>query len=298
MTLRTLASFSLLGGLLALPRWAPAQATPPAAAAPAPVWRANLTQADVVGVLGEPSMHMQKGGQDVYLFKNGTRIEVLNGKVTTFDGPVPNALRAVPLSNPEPPAAPAATPPVAAPAVAAAPASSGSTPAAKSPSSGSTPASPAKSTVFTSTAGRFSINTPRPMEQAAKFVNAESLVITIHTFTYTGRFIVSVNYWDFDPSKMTASANKTIEDDIMDGFGQEFVRSLNGENPVETKITLNNSPGRELTFEGRMKDGTTVSAKSRLYVVKNRVYQETVVTPHNTLSAAEVDAYLNSFKVL
>ena len=74
--------------------------------------------------------------------------------------------------------------------------------------------------------------------------------------------------------------------------------NAHGKLTSETNITLAGHPGREVVIEATGEDRPPVTIKDRLFMVKNRLYQVTVVAPRARAGDKAVDDFLQSFKLL
>jgi hypothetical protein len=147
---------------------------------------------------------------------------------------------------------------------------------------------------FKSEAGRFSIVAPVELQEQIMPVDSPFGKIEFHTFM--GRepdaeYLVS--YGDFPNAQLLADSERVI-----DARRDDEIRTLKGKLGRETRIAVDGNPGREISFEGTDPSGTRVSAKTRLFLVRNRLYQIYVGAGRGNVPTDSADAFLQSFKLL
>jgi hypothetical protein len=147
---------------------------------------------------------------------------------------------------------------------------------------------------FKNESGKFSIVTPVELKEQTMPVDSPFGKIEFHTFM--GRdpdaeYLVS--YGDFPNAQMLGDPAQVI-----DARRDDEIRTLKGRLRNETKIDVNGNPGREISFDGTDPSGTQVSAKTRLFLVRNRLYQIYVGAGRGNLPTDSADAFLRSFKLL
>jgi hypothetical protein len=148
---------------------------------------------------------------------------------------------------------------------------------------------------FKSEAGGFSVMAPAPLQEASQEVKTPGGKVELHLFSTqqddTGFY---VGFCDYDPQLATPDKAEKMLDGARDGA----VSSAKGKLVSEAKIDLSGHPGRELVIEASPGGGPPTIIKGRLFMVKNRLYQVTVVTPRGKARDKIVDDYLRSFKLL
>jgi hypothetical protein len=77
----------------------------------------------------------------------------------------------------------------------------------------------------------------------------------------------------------------------------QAIRQQDGTLNSEKAISLGIYPGREFRFTA-VKEGVTLKAVWRLYMVNNRLYQVAIVSPQSLPAQDQVDAFFNSFALL
>jgi hypothetical protein len=153
----------------------------------------------------------------------------------------------------------------------------------------------AKPQEFKSEAGRFSIMTPVALQEEAKSLETEAGKINLHLFAAQLDDIAYViAYSDYSPE----AAPPGYAEKMLDGARNGTVGNTRGKLVSETNISLSGYPGRELVIEVRGEDQPPTTFKGRLFMVKNRLYQVTVVAPRGKAGDKLVDEFLQSFKLL
>jgi hypothetical protein len=146
---------------------------------------------------------------------------------------------------------------------------------------------------FKSEAGRFSIVAPVELKEQVTPVDSPFGKIDFHVFmgrSPDAEYLVS--YADFPNPQLLADPERLI-----DARRDDEIRTLKGRLGRETRITVDGNPGREISLEGTDPSGTQVSAKTRLFLVRNRLYQIYVGAGRANLPT-DSDAFLQSFKLL
>lgn len=154
-------------------------------------------------------------------------------------------------------------------------------------------------TAFNSAAGRFSIQTPGPMQESQQQVQTEAGAVELYMFLYeksaSEAYIAS--YSDYD-SGLTALADP---EDILDGSRDGAVGNMGGILDSESRISIqdpagNAHPGRDLVISAVV-EGRSVSARMRIFLVNNRLYQVMGLEESDTGVSPAIVAYLDSFKL-
>jgi hypothetical protein len=140
--------------------------------------------------------------------------------------------------------------------------------------------------------GASSISMPGSPKEATQKVNTPAGDIDVHTFIFEQSEVAySIIYSDF-PDALIASRDT---EKMLDGARDGAISSVKGTLTAETKITLAEFPGRELKIEAPDGKHTVVS---RVYLVKNRLYQVAVATPKDASVGDDVAKFFSSFKLL
>ncbi len=148
---------------------------------------------------------------------------------------------------------------------------------------------------FKSEAGGFAVMSPAPLEESVQPVETQGSKIDLHLFSaQQDESAYFVAYCDYAPEL----ARPDNAEKMLDGARDGAVGNTHGKLTSETAITLAGHPGREVLIEARGEDRPPVTIKGRLFMVKNRLYQVTVVAPRSRSGDKAVDDFLQSFKLL
>ena len=150
-------------------------------------------------------------------------------------------------------------------------------------------------TPFTSAEGKFTIMAPGTMVESQQQVQTEAGAVTLYMFLHeksdSEAYIAS--YADYD-SQLTELVDPN---DVLDGSRDGAVGNMGGTLTSETRITANGFPGRDLVISATV-EGRTVSARMRIFLVKNRLYQIMGLEEGANGVSAAIVAYLDSFKLI
>ena len=148
---------------------------------------------------------------------------------------------------------------------------------------------------FKSEAGRFSVMTPVKFEESTNNLKTEAGKIDLHLFAGLLEDIAYVvAYSDYPPENVPPD----YAEKMLNGARNGAVGNTHGRLVSETKISLADHPGRELVIETRGEDQPPTIVKGRMFMVKNRLYQITVVAPRGKADDKIIDDFLQSFKLL
>ena len=148
---------------------------------------------------------------------------------------------------------------------------------------------------FKSEAGRFAVMTPVTFEESTNNLETEAGKIDLHLFAnQLDDIAYVVAYSDYPPE----NAIPDYAEKMLDGARNGAVGNTRGRLVSETKISLADYPGRELVIETRGEDRPPAVVKGRMFMVKNRLYQITVVAPRGKAGDKIIDDFLQSFKLL
>ena len=148
---------------------------------------------------------------------------------------------------------------------------------------------------FNSQAGKFSILAPVALKEEVNQVDTpQGGKRDVHLFTgESGKLAYIVSYSDYpdnqsvkDPEALLTSVRQAAVVSASGGL-------LKGEN----KINLDGNTGREFTINFKGPNNEDWVSKTRAYLVGNRLYQVMVVADKG-VAIAELDAFLNSFKLV
>ena len=119
--------------------------------------------------------------------------------------------------------------------------------------------------------------------------------IDIYNFTgQRGSTAYYVSYADYPAEIIEQSDPIKILEGSRDGASQ----SVSGKVTSDKPISLDRHPGREITVEGKDENGQSVTIKSRIFLVDNRLYQIMVISPQRNFDNNAADTFLQSFKLL
>jgi hypothetical protein len=147
---------------------------------------------------------------------------------------------------------------------------------------------------FSSDAGRFSVLTPAILSEQIKPVDTVAGKIDCHMFVgFAAGAEHGVSYNDY-PQEQLVDPASVLLDRVRDGA----IKAVNGRLLGETSISLDENPGREVTFEATNPNGAPMTSKSRIFLVGNRLYQIYVAAGRGELRTSSTDKFLQSFKLL
>lgn len=149
-------------------------------------------------------------------------------------------------------------------------------------------------TEFINEEGNFSVMSPFSLEESSQTVDTAAGPIEIHFFMADdGNSAFMVGYSDY-PAEIV---DINDPNDMLDGAAEGATANINGTLVSQNNITLDGYPGRELALEGTF-DNFNASAKARIYLVGNRLYQVLVISSEGNITTEDMDAFLQSFKLL
>lgn len=140
--------------------------------------------------------------------------------------------------------------------------------------------------------GASSISMPGTPSEETQSVQTPAGDIDVHTFVFEQKEVAySIIYSDFPDALIAARDTEKMLDGARDGA----ISSVKGTLKAETKITLEEFPGREVKIEAPDGKHTVIS---RVYLVGNRLYQVAVAMPKEDPSSDDVAKFFSSFKLL
>jgi hypothetical protein len=152
-----------------------------------------------------------------------------------------------------------------------------------------------KSQEFKSEAGKFSVMTPVALKEQTQTMDMKVGKIVSHMFLGNfGGIGYGVGYSDYPEE----AVRKSDPEKILDGARNGAVSNVNGKLVMETKITLEGNPGRELIVDAKSTQGEDLTIKSRLFLVKNRLYVVMAAAKKGKVAFSELDKFLQSFKLI
>lgn len=147
---------------------------------------------------------------------------------------------------------------------------------------------------FRSEAGRFSIMIPATPEESTQTMNTQAGKIDLHMFTAEkGDVGYIVGYSDY-PEDVVKQSDP---ENMLDGSRNGAVSNVNGKLVLESKVSLDGNPGREIVIDAKTGAGQDATVKARIYLVGSRLYQVMVIGPKGQISSADMDEFLQSFKL-
>lgn len=145
---------------------------------------------------------------------------------------------------------------------------------------------------YASTEGRFSVLLPGNPSEKVETMNTAAGPIDLHLFSVHGNdFEYSLAYNDYPDSLIQDVGPDAMLDRVRDGF----VAGVKGKLLSELIISLDEYPGRELKIEIT---GGTGTVRSRIFMVRHRLYQVMVGMPTEKAFLENVDKFLVSFRLL
>jgi hypothetical protein len=145
---------------------------------------------------------------------------------------------------------------------------------------------------FRPQAAEFSVLLPGKPSESKQEVKtpAGKLDVTLFIVDLKGEGVYVVGYSQFPDAAIKAGTEEKRLDNARDGA----VTSVKGKLRIEKKITLGAHSGRELFIDSESRTG---NVRTRVYSVKNRLYQTMVVGSKGLLTSREVILFLDSFSV-
>ena len=160
-------------------------------------------------------------------------------------------------------------------------------------------------TEFRTDASLFSITAPLPLKEKKVAVSTALGKVDMFAFSAKqGNVDYAVAYSDSLPPYvyylryLPHFSSFYDPEKVLDKYGGSIATKFRGTIVSETKIKLDNNPGREIVIETAEKLEHPTAIKARAFLVKNRLYQIIVVAPHEELSTPAVDDFFVSFKLL
>lgn len=160
-------------------------------------------------------------------------------------------------------------------------------------------------TEFKSGVGQFSVFVPAPLKEKKIRANTVAGKVDMTLFNCKeGNIEYSVMCSDSLPSYgrylryLPSFLLKGNPDERLDKYPDRIAKSLNGKILNQTRITLDDYPGKEVVIEGGEKLGNGAVVKAQAFLVKDRLYQIMVVVPNGELSTPAVNDFFDSFTLL
>jgi hypothetical protein len=161
-------------------------------------------------------------------------------------------------------------------------------------------------TGFKTDADEFSVITPAPLLE--RKVVANSVLGKIHVLVFSAQE-GDVAYSIICAPDLTPSYFRFLRylpsspfvpapdpEKMLDTYRDNMVRGFNGKLVSETRVVLDENPGREIVIEGAEKPGHNVVMKGRAFAIKHSLHQIMVVAPNEELcNTPAVNAIFESF---
>lgn len=144
---------------------------------------------------------------------------------------------------------------------------------------------------LTSKAGRFTMMMPGEAKEQTQDVPTPVGKITMTMYILeVGGTAYFATFNDYPAELIQKSEAETLLNGARDGA----VGNVKGKLTSEKKITIDTHPGRDISFEAL---GGQFVARSRIYLVKERLYQVMVLAPKDNGLPKDIDKFLDSFKL-
>ncbi|MSS72941.1 MAG: hypothetical protein EXS64_15830 [Candidatus Latescibacteria bacterium] len=151
-----------------------------------------------------------------------------------------------------------------------------------------------KKDVFASKEGGFSVETSSVPKQKKETVPTLDGPVDVYTLTFEIQN-PALEYWivyiDYPEATVRQKGPGQLLKEARDGS----VDNVHGRLLKERDISLEGYPGKEIEYEGEGAEEDIY--KSRMYLVKQRIYVILVTAPRNGASE-HADKFLNSFKLM
>jgi hypothetical protein len=132
-----------------------------------------------------------------------------------------------------------------------------------------------------------------PTEQT-QTQDTELGVIDVHSFTFEQSGVAYLVGYNIFPAAVIEVATPGS---MLDGARDGQVEAVKGTLVNEQEITMGAYPGRDLEIQIENSDGTA-SLRSRIFLVRDRLYQLVVVGPKGQSTSPDTTKFLDSFKLV
>ncbi len=174
--------------------------------------------------------------------------------------------------------------------------------AATSEAAGASPAAPATPATALSwqkledADGAFRVELPGTAKHQTEQTPTAVGNIELHMFLVesAGGSAFTAMYSDY-PKSIIRAANA---DKILEGAQNGAVTNINGKLDTQRKIKIGSHPGREFSAKASTPLGGELEYTSRIYLVKNRLYQVTLAALGGTVAEADKKRFFDSFALL
>lgn len=156
-------------------------------------------------------------------------------------------------------------------------------------------------TEFSSYDGKFSISSPVTLKEMKQELHTAAGTMDAFVFSGVKGFVQYAVVYGDTPSQMhylqylPFFSRSYDPQKMLDQMPAGIASRLGGNVISATHIVLNNNPGREILIQAPKKFGEDVRMKTRLLLVKNRIYEIMVAAPNEQLNSKEVNDFFDSF---
>jgi hypothetical protein len=158
-------------------------------------------------------------------------------------------------------------------------------------------------TEFSSYEGKFSISSPVTLKEVKQELHTADGKMDAFVFSGVKGFVQYAVVYGDTPSQMhylqylPFFSRSYDPQKVLDQMPAEIASRLGGNVISATNILLNHNPGREILIQAPKKFGEDVRMKTRVLLVKNRIYEIMVAGPNERLNSKEVNDFFDSFAV-
>ncbi len=146
-------------------------------------------------------------------------------------------------------------------------------------------------TEYRSNKGGYSVEMPHAPKESSDKIPTDVGTITFHMALSEGRtWGFASAYADFPDW----TVDKKDAKELLHGARDGALRNIGGKLEKESWIELEGHPGIELVFSA---PSQKIKAKARIYLVKNRLYQVLGGQTEDAYDEAELDRFLDSFRL-
>lgn len=155
---------------------------------------------------------------------------------------------------------------------------------------------PDKPQEFISQSGEFSVITPKRLQENIQTEDTpDGGQVDIHLFSAeTHNAAYMIGYSNYPEQAFVGIDPQLVLANSRDGA----VSSVGGTLVSDSETSLQGHPGRELRIEGAVEQGQELVVHSRMFLVRNRLYQVMVIVPSTQALTADMEGFLGSFKLL
>jgi len=147
---------------------------------------------------------------------------------------------------------------------------------------------------FSSAEGAFSVLMPGTPTEETQTQDTELGAIDVHSFTFEQGGVAYLVGYNVFPAAVIEAASP---DSLLDGACDGQVQAVKGTRVSEQEITLGAYAGRDLEILIEDSDGPA-SLRSRMFLVRDRLYQVMVVGPKGQSTSPDTLKFLDSFKLV